>query len=54
MNKEIMARLKWIEGGDGVEYEFWRDPVHNQIYKVPIEIVRDFSEAEAVDNTSKF
>ena len=54
MNKEIKERLQWHENGDGVEYEFWKDPFTNQIYRVPIEIVRDFDQAEAVGKVSKF
>jgi hypothetical protein len=54
MDKEIIKRLYWIDGGDGVEYEFWEDSLTNQIYRVPIEIVREFDEAEAVDPVSKF
>ena len=54
MKQEIIDRLEWYDGGDGVEHEFWRHPDTNQIYRVPIEIVRDFDQAEEVDSTSKF
>ena len=53
MNKEIIKRLEWHDGGDGVEYEFWKDPETGQLYRVPIEIVREFDQAEAVDRVSK-
>ena len=42
MKKEILQRLEWFEGGDGVEYEYWQDPKTSKIYWVPIEIVRDW------------
>mgnify|MGYP003121240938 FL=1 len=54
MNNEIIERLEWIHGGDGIEYEFYKDPDTGQLYRVPIEIVRDFDQAEAVDRVSKF
>lgn len=54
--------LEWFDGGDGVEYEVWKDKNTNQLYKVPIErlsspeeeetgdinIERDFDNAEPV------
>ena len=46
MNKEIMDRLEWIEGGDGVEEEYYQDPETKKIYIVPIEIVRDWDNIE--------
>ena len=54
MTKEILERLEWEHGGDMIEYEFWRDPVTNKLYNVPIEIVRDFDNAEEVEKISKF
>lgn len=39
---EILLRLEWTEGGDGVEYEYWVDPKTKKMYNVPIKIVRDF------------
>lgn len=42
---EIIERLEFIEGGDGVEYERWIDRKTNLVYRVPIEIVRDFNNA---------
>ena len=36
-------RLEWfLYGGDGDEYELWQDPSTGKIYRVPIEIVRDW------------
>jgi hypothetical protein len=49
MNKEIIERLYFYDSGDGVEYELWKDSLTNQVYKVSIEIVRDFDSAEKVD-----
>lgn len=57
MTDEILERLEWehynrvmyLDGGDMIEYEFWRDPVTNKLYNVPIEIVRDFDNAEEVE-----
>lgn len=54
MNKEILERLEWKHGGDGVEYEFWEDPKTGKIYNVPIEVVRDFDNAEEVERITKF
>ena len=50
MKKEIEERLEWYDGGDGVEYEIWQDTVTKKLYKVEIEIVRNFQEAEEVDS----
>ncbi len=49
MDKEIIKRLYWYDSGDGVEHELWKDSLTNQVYRVPIEIVRDFDAAEKVD-----
>ena len=46
MNKEIIERLEWYDGGDGVTYEYWIDPETRKTYLVDIEIVRDFENAE--------
>ena len=47
MNKEILDRLEWfLYGGDGDTHELWCDPQTNKIYKVPIEIVRDWDNIE--------
>ena len=46
MNKEILERLEWEHGGDGVEYECWRDPKTDKRYNVPIEILRDWDNIE--------
>lgn len=42
--------LEFHEGGDGVEYEVWRDEKTDKLYRVPIEIVRDFSDMEEVSS----
>ena len=54
MTDEILERLEWEHGGDMIEYEFWRDPVTNKLYNVPIEIVRDFDNAEEVEEITKY
>jgi len=41
--------LEWFDGGDGVEYEVWKH-ADGRMFKVPIEIVRNFDEAEEVDS----
>jgi len=46
ITKEIVDRLEWYDGGDGIEYEKWIDPETNIIWRVPIEIIRDFYDAE--------
>jgi len=40
------ANLEFHDSGDGIEYELWRDVSNDNIYKVPIEVVRDFRCAE--------
>ena len=49
ITKEIIERLDWHDGGDGIEYEEWIDPQTKQIWIVPIEIVRDFDGAYKKD-----
>lgn len=50
MNKKIIDRLETTLEGDGVENEIWVDPITKIQYDVPIEIVRDFDNAEIVGN----
>lgn len=40
-----MKTMEWYDGGDGVTYEIWQDE-HGNLYRVPIEIVRDFGNAD--------
>ena len=40
--------LEWTEGGDGVEFEYWKDTETEKLFKVEIEIVRDFNGKEEV------
>ena len=40
--------LEFSDSGDGVEYEIWIDPKTQVTYRVPIQIVRDFSNAEVI------
>ena len=43
---EIIDRLNWYSNGDGEEFELWMDKKTNIVYRIPIEIVRDFDNAE--------
>jgi hypothetical protein len=42
---EIIERLEWYDMGDGIEFELWIDTKTEILYRVPIEIVRDFDNA---------
>tara|TARA_R110001632_G_scaffold209513_2_gene334265 strand:+ start:230 stop:406 length:177 start_codon:yes stop_codon:yes gene_type:complete len=44
--KCLLDRLEFTDPGDGWSYEVWVDPITNKNYKVPIEIVRDWSNIE--------
>jgi len=44
------TELEFYEGGDGVEYEIWQNPHTKQLYRMPIEVVRDYDNKEAVDS----
>lgn len=46
MNNEILQRLVWTEGGDGVDTEQWFDPKTGKTYVVEIEIVRKWDTLE--------
>ena len=48
--------LEYYGSGDGVEYEVWVDPNTNLLYRVPIEIVRDFKSMKQVgsEHEAKF
>ena len=46
ITKEIIERLEWYDIGDGIEFELWIDPKTEILYRVPIEIVRDFDNAD--------
>lgn len=48
-DNKLIADLEWYDGGDGIEYEIWIDTDTDQLYKVPIEIVRNFKEKELID-----
>ena len=50
MKTTEIENLEWYESGDGTEYEIWIDTSTNQLYKVPIEILRNFTEKEPVDS----
>jgi hypothetical protein len=45
ITEEIIDRLVFEEGGDGVEHEIWIDPTTDKLYVVPIEIKRYFKQA---------
>lgn len=42
--------LEWVDSGDGVSYEIWIDK-DGQLYRIPIEIVRYFDDAEKVNSS---
>jgi len=46
LTDEIIHRLEWYDMGDGIEFELWIDTKTEILYRVPIEIVRDFDNAE--------
>jgi len=45
--------LDWFEGGDGCEYEVWKDENTGKLYKVGIEIKRDFANMTEVESLFK-
>jgi len=45
--------LDWHEGGDGCEYEVWKDEETGKLYKVGIEIKRDFTNMTEVESLFK-
>ena len=47
--QQTIDRLDWYDGGDGIEYEKWIDPLTKEIWVVPIEIRRDFNYAYKED-----
>ena len=48
-DNKLIPDLEWYDGGDGIEYEIWIDTDTDQLYKVPIEIVRNFKEKELLE-----
>ncbi len=48
-NNDIYYRLEFLDSGDGVEFEYWRDSETEFVYRVPIEIVRDFDEMTKIN-----
>ena len=46
LDSEIIERLEWLDGGDGVEFELWIDPETEIIYEVPLYIKRDFKNSK--------
>ena len=53
MKDKLEDKLEWFDGGDGVEYEVWIDVTTNEKYRIPIEIVRDFKNAEKLITKKK-
>jgi len=45
---DVIDRLEFHDGGDGIEYEVWEDPETGKLYKLEIEIVRNFDGAQEV------
>jgi hypothetical protein len=50
LDGSIIERLKWLDGGDGVEYEIYIDTQTKKMYEVPIEITRYFKDAIEINN----
>ncbi len=46
LDSEIIERLEWLDGGDGVVFELWIDPETKIVYEVPLYIKRDFKNSE--------
>lgn len=48
---DLSDRLEWfLYGGDGDEYELWKDPHTGKLYRVPIQIVRDWDNITEENN----
>lgn len=47
-HEDVVARLVYDHGGDGVEWERWVDPKDGTAYEVPIEIVRDWDNMKPI------
>ena len=47
-DEDVVSRLKFDNGGDGVEWERWVDPKDGTTYKVPISIYRDWDNMEQI------
>ena len=43
---ELIERLEWHDGGNGITNEVWKDPKTEKKYIICIEIVRDFDNLE--------
>lgn len=44
----VTVELEFHDGGDGVEYEVWINPETEELFRVGIEIVRDFDNIRSV------
>ena len=51
---EIIERLEWYDGGDGIDYEIWIDTKTEILYRVPIELKRYWDEIQVLDETVKY
>ena len=51
MDKSIIDRLEYIEETYAGEIETWHDPVTDTYYHIPITIVRDWENCEALLRT---
>ena len=49
-NQICQEELEWYDAGDGVEYEVWMNTTTKKLYKVEIEVVRNFNEMEEVSS----
>jgi hypothetical protein len=52
-HEDVVARLKFDNGGDGVEWERWVDPKDGTTYKVPISIYRDWDNMEPIQSNDE-
>jgi len=51
MDKSIIDRLEYVEETYAGEIETWRDPVTDTYYHVPLTILRDWENCEALLRT---
>ena len=51
MDKAIIDRLEYVEETYAGEIETWYDPVTDTYYHIPITIVRDWENCEALART---
>ena len=47
ISNEILSRLEYLDG-DGLNFEYYEDPETGKIYRVDLELRRDWDSAEEV------